>query len=146
MKAFEWIKKSKWEYLLSLYESNLETQVIFSIVWVANQPHFISFYLGSINNILLKVTRHRVMGDGCIWEGISLMDPCSISQPVFLQVKLQPVMIYLKENNDRNNIPFKKVIEKVVLLQGCRCYTDCHFWFFQLKRKLFNHKSFTSYL
>ena len=30
----------------------------------------------STNNTKIKITRHRVMEDGCIWEEISLMNAC----------------------------------------------------------------------
>ena len=30
----------------------------------------------SINNVNIKITRHRVIGDGWIWEEISLMNAC----------------------------------------------------------------------
>ena len=32
------------------------------------------------------MTCHRVVGDGCIWEGISPMNSCLVSQSVFYQV------------------------------------------------------------
>ena len=32
------------------------------------------------------ITHHRVIGDGCIWGGISLMNDCRVSQSVFYQV------------------------------------------------------------
>ena len=44
------------------------------------------FLLKVQNNIKIKVTRHRVIGDGWIWEGISLMNPCWVSQSVIEQV------------------------------------------------------------
>ena len=28
------------------------------------------------NNLKIAIARHRVIGDGCIWERISLMNPC----------------------------------------------------------------------
>ena len=40
----------------------------------------------STNNIEIKVTRYRVIGDGYIWEGISLINPCWASESVFYQV------------------------------------------------------------
>ena len=36
------------------------------------------------------ITHHRVVGDGCIWEGISLINACWVSQLVLCQV-LNPV-------------------------------------------------------
>ena len=36
------------------------------------------------------ITHHKVVGDGCIWEGISLMNACWVSQLVPCQV-LNPV-------------------------------------------------------
>ena len=39
----------------------------------------------SKNQVKTKITRHRVMGNGCIWERISLMNPCGVSQSVFYQ-------------------------------------------------------------
>ena len=34
----------------------------------------------------MKITRHKLVGDGCIWEGISLINACLVSQSVFYQV------------------------------------------------------------
>ena len=34
----------------------------------------------------IKITHHTVLGDGWIGEGISLMNPCCVSQQVFCQV------------------------------------------------------------
>ena len=31
-------------------------------------------FVESINNIKIKMTCHRVIGDGCIWKGTSLMN------------------------------------------------------------------------
>ena len=45
----------------------------------------------SKNHINIKTNRHRVMENGCIWEGISLMNVWWVSQSaVFYQV-LNPV-------------------------------------------------------
>ena len=41
----------------------------------------------SKNHINIKTNRHRVMENGCIWEGILLMNICWVSQSaVFCQV------------------------------------------------------------
>ena len=34
----------------------------------------------------MKITHHKFVGDGCIWEGISLMNACRVSQSVLYQV------------------------------------------------------------
>ena len=36
----------------------------------------------STNNIKIKITRHILMEDECIWEGISFMNACWVSQSV----------------------------------------------------------------
>ena len=40
----------------------------------------------SKNHIKIKTNRHWVMENGCIWEGILLMNTCWVSQLVFYQV------------------------------------------------------------
>ena len=44
------------------------------------------FLAESTNNIKIKITHHRVIGDGCIWEVISLMKADCVTQSVFYQV------------------------------------------------------------
>ena len=44
------------------------------------------FPVESTNNIKTKITHPRVIGDGCIWEGISLMNAWWVSQSVPYQV------------------------------------------------------------
>ena len=38
------------------------------------------------NNLTIKINRHRVLGDGGIWEGISSMNACRVSQSVSYHV------------------------------------------------------------
>ena len=72
----------------------------------------------STYHIKIKITRHRVMEDACIWEGISLMNVCWVSQSVFYQI-LNAVSdaVFKKNVWWRNNILFKKETEKIALLQ-----------------------------
>ena len=67
-------------------------------LWNRSHSQWPDFYflLKVQNDIKIKVTRHRVIGDGWIWEGISLMNPCWVGQSVIEQV-LMPVMVCLKE-------------------------------------------------
>ena len=37
------------------------------------------------NNVKIKITHHRVIGEGCIWEGMSL-NTCWLSQSVLYQI------------------------------------------------------------
>ena len=57
-------------------------------LWNTSHGQWPEFYflLKVQNNIKIKVTRHRVIGDGWIWEGISLMNPSWVSQSVIEQV------------------------------------------------------------
>ena len=43
------------------------------------------FPVESTNNVRIKVTYLRVMGDGCIWKRIELMNACWVSQSVIVQ-------------------------------------------------------------
>ena len=75
-------------------------------------------YLLTANNI--KIT-HRVVRDGCFWEGISLMNACWVSQSVFYEV-LNIVSDVFKIKCLFNgeimfHSAFKKDTEKVVLLE-----------------------------
>ena len=45
-----------------------------------------TFEVAIYNNLKIKIIRHRVIGDGCICEGISPMNTCRVSQSVFYQV------------------------------------------------------------
>ena len=40
----------------------------------------------STKSIKIKMTHRRAVGNGCIWEKISLMNTCCVSQSVFYQV------------------------------------------------------------
>ena len=44
------------------------------------------FSVESTNNIKIKITQRRVIGDGCIWEEILLMKARWVIQSVFYQV------------------------------------------------------------
>ena len=70
------------------------------------------------NNLKIKIICHRVIRNGCIWEGISLMNACRQSQSVSVlsSFKYRSVMVMFKKTW-RNNISFKKETEKVVLLE-----------------------------
>ena len=48
------------------------------------------FVVESTNNIKIEIRQHRVVGNGCIWEGILLVNACWVSQSVFCKV-LNPV-------------------------------------------------------
>ena len=78
----------------------------------------ILFPAESTNNIKFKITHYRDIGDGCIWEVISLMNTCWFSV-LSLNFKCsQWWCVKIKENVQwRSNISFKKDTEKVVLLQ-----------------------------
>ena len=43
----------------------------------------ILFPAESTNDIKIEITHHRSIEDGCIWEEISLMNACWVSQSVF---------------------------------------------------------------
>ena len=60
------LRNQNGEHLVNLCESNIfETQVTRTL-----------FPGESTNDIKIKITQHGVIGDGCIWEGISLMSTC----------------------------------------------------------------------
>ena len=44
------------------------------------------FLAGSTSGIKIKITHHSVIGDKWIWEGISLMNVCRVSQPMIHHV------------------------------------------------------------
>ena len=44
----------------------------------------------SKNDMKIKITRHRVTENECIWKGVSLINACWVNQWVFYQV-LNPV-------------------------------------------------------
>ena len=46
----------------------------------------------------MKMIWHRVMGDGCIWKGISLMNACWVNQSVFYQILNAVSYAVFKEN------------------------------------------------
>ena len=78
------LRSQNWEHLVNLCESNiLQKQVIFPI----QGQNFISVLPGeSTNDIEIKITHHRVIGNGCIWEIISLTNACRLSQQLLYQV------------------------------------------------------------
>ena len=49
------------------------------------------------NHIKIKITRHRIMENGCIGEGMSLMNACWVS--VLLSFKCSPVMLCVLVGN-----------------------------------------------
>ena len=51
-------------------------------MWIKHPWDTSARTFGSKNHIIIKITCHRVMENGCIWEGISLMN-ASVSQWVF---------------------------------------------------------------
>ena len=73
------------------------------------------------NDIKIKIT-HRVVGDGSIWEGISLINVCWVSQSVFYEV-LNVVSDDVFNRKCLFNgeimfhLEFKKDTQKVVLLE-----------------------------
>ena len=80
-----------------------------------NQPELLKVAI--YNNLKIKITRHRVIGDGCIWEGI-LLNECLQRQSASVpsSFKCWSVIVAFKKTQ-RNNISFKKETEKIVLLQ-----------------------------
>ena len=54
------------------------------------------FPVESINNIKITITRLRVIGDGCIWERISLMNAL-LSQSVNDPSSFKCLVVFLKE-------------------------------------------------
>ena len=62
-----WIKHSRKHKPYSLYGSELART------------------LESKNHVKIKITL-RVMENGCIWEGISLMNTCLVYQSLFYQI------------------------------------------------------------
>ena len=72
-KVFEKINELKWR--ASCESDTFETQVIFPILARTLLARTL-FPVKSTNNIKIKIPHHRVIGDGCIWEGISLMKAC----------------------------------------------------------------------
>ena len=49
------------------------------------------FPVESTNDIKIEITQHRVVGDECIWEGISLMNTSWVS--VLSTFKMQSVLV-----------------------------------------------------
>ena len=67
----------------SLKEKSYSYDSLQSINDKVNQPELLKVAI--YNNLKVKITHHRVIGDGCIWEGIS--PECLQSQSVvFYQV------------------------------------------------------------
>ena len=67
-KVFEWIKESKWgKFCKSIWIKNFGTQVILQIgMQLYQYTEFIAralFPVEKTNNIKIKITRHRVIGD-----------------------------------------------------------------------------------
>ena len=75
------------------------------------------FPFESRNNIKIKVTRHRFIGDGCIWEGISLKNITQVSQSVSVQssFKKQSIVtaLCLKENNGEIIFYLKRLLKRL---------------------------------
>ena len=61
----------------SLKEKSYSYDSLQSINDKVNQPELLK--VAMYNNLKVKITRHRVVGDGCIWEGIS-PNACRVSQ------------------------------------------------------------------
>ena len=73
-KVFERIRNKNGENLVNLRESNiLEAQVI--LLSELDLPRTL-FSVESTINIKIKIAHHRVIGDGCILEEISIMNTC----------------------------------------------------------------------
>ena len=75
-----------------------------------------TFEVAIYNNLKIKIIRHRVIGDGCICEGISHEYLQSQSVSILSSFKYRSVMVVFKKTW-RSNISFKKETEKIVLLQ-----------------------------
>ena len=72
---FRGLKNQIVEHFINLRESNiLETHAIFPCELVRNL-----FPVKSTNSTKIKITHYRVIGDGCIWKGMSLMTAFSES-------------------------------------------------------------------
>ena len=77
-KVFERIKESKWGisckymWIKDPWNTSELERTLFSVQ-------------SATNNIQIKII-HRVVGDGCIWEGLSLINACWVSQSVFYEV------------------------------------------------------------
>ena len=58
----------------------------------------------------IKMTCHRIIGDGCIWEGISLMNARCVSHSVIHQVLNASDGVFKRKTliQWRNNISLKK--------------------------------------
>ena len=109
------LKNQNGEHLINLSKSNSpEIQVIFRSY--NDELARTLFPFESTNNIKIKITRHRCIGDGCIWEGISLMNAFQVSQSVSVQssFRKQPVMtLYLKENNGEIIFYLKRTVKRL---------------------------------
>ena len=100
----------------SLKEKSYSCDSLQSINDKVNQPELLKVAI--YNNLKIKITRNRVVGDGCIWEEISPMNTFRVSQSVSVlsSFKCRSMMVVLKKTW-RNSISFKKETEKIVLLQ-----------------------------
>ena len=83
-KVFKRIKESKWGISHLVNQTSLKHKTIgirhyydISGTDVVNWPGLLSVYT---NNVTIKITRHRIIGDGSIWEGISLVNVSRVSQ------------------------------------------------------------------
>ena len=59
------LRNQKEEHLCK--SNNLDEIQVYSLIYSIS-------FVESINNIKIKMTCHRVIGDGCIWKGTSLMN------------------------------------------------------------------------
>ena len=68
----------------SLKQKSCSYDSLQSINDKVNQQEF--FKVALYNNLKIKIIRHRVIGDGCIWEGISPINAFRVNQSLFYQV------------------------------------------------------------
>ena len=68
----------------SLKQKSYSYDSLQSINDKVNQQEF--FKVALYNNLKTKIIRHRVIGDGCIWEGISPINASRVNQSLFYQV------------------------------------------------------------
>ena len=106
-KAFERIKESKW--WTSCISENQTFLILKSYSLCSKLASRTLFAVESTNSIKRKITHHRAIGDGCIWEGMRLINACRVSRINDSVFKRK----YLMDNN----VSFKKDTQKVILLQ-----------------------------
>ena len=102
----ERLRDQNGEHLVNQCKSNnLETVHIFYSC-ALNQPE--PYFLFILQITKIKVTRHRVVGDRCIWKGISC-NKCLLSQSLSVLSNFNPFM---------HNVKFPNM-----LLKSCGVYT-----------------------